>query len=236
LGSDVTGEAFQNATPQPDLNIDDLRNSIRDVRNISLARYGDFDADGEIEYLVVAHERSASVFGILSILAIDYDSSDDEYRVFDELRSSAVNGTRASMEDIEPDGNPEIIGKDEEFHRAIGGSEEESIFAPIKIYRYNGGEFINVTREYPELVEKDANENLQPMDNEQQVLFPSWYASYLADMYLLGKQDEGIAVFNELCTNHLQPYMVEQHPETAWNCEQFFDTIQDALSTFGYDQ
>lgn len=234
LGYDVTGEAFQNTTPQPDLNIDELRSSIRDIRDVRLTRYGDFDADGEIEYLVVANERRQSMFGILLLLAVDYDSSKDEYRIFDEIRSSAVNLAR--IEDIEQDGNPEIIGKDEEFHRAIGGSEDESMFAPIKIYRYNGQEFVSVTREYPDLVEKDANINLQPMDNEQQVLFPSWYASYLADMYLLGKQNEGIDVFNELCANHLQPYMLEQNPETTWSCEQFLVTVQDALSKSGYDQ
>jgi hypothetical protein len=113
----------------------------------------------------------------------------------------------------------------------------ESLYAPIKIFRYNGKEFIDVTKEYPNLIEKDVTHWLEGIYNDAggQGQFKSIYAAYLADMYLLEKKDEGIAVFSEQCNNRLLPYIKSQKQNSTWNCEEFLISVKDALSKSGYD-
>jgi len=152
LGYDI-GEAFFNTTPRPDVNMYNWYGDTRNVRLANIERYGDFDHDGENEYFVSVYGRGA--IGYVLILAIDYDQLKDEYKVFDEI------GFRASCferwDDIEKDGIPEIVAKNESFHYESGGGGADSVFSPIKIFRYNGKKFVGVTKEYPDLIEQDAN-------------------------------------------------------------------------------
>ncbi len=232
LGYDI-GDALFRATPRPDVNMFQWYGDIPNVQSANIEWYGDFDNDGETEYLVSVYGRGA--IGYVTILAVDYDESKDEYRIFDEI------GFRASCferwDDIEKDGIPEIVGKDEDFHYASGGGGADSVFSPIKIFHYNGQKFIDVTKQYPDLIEQDANHWLETIDNDAwgQGQFASVYASYLADMYLLDKRDEGIEVVSKLCINRLVPYIETQNPESTWSCDDFLIRIQDALSESGYD-
>ncbi len=232
LGYDI-GEAFWYVTPHPEVNIDQWYGNVRNITSANIQRYGDFDHDGETEYLLSTYGRAA--IGYILILAIDYDQFKDEYRVFDEL------GFRVSCferwDDIEKDGIPEIVGKDENFHYESGGGGADSVFSPIKIFRYNGQKFIGVTQEYPDLIVQDAERWLEAIDNDAwgQGQFESIYASYLADMYLLGKQDEGILVFSELCTNRLTPYIKSHNPDSTWSCDEYLVRVKDALKKSGYD-
>jgi hypothetical protein len=223
------GEAFWRVTPHADLNID---STVRQTSSANLEWYGDFDNDGETEYLVSAYSVGNTLY--VSILAIDYNNSKDEYKIFDEVgfRVTSID----KWDDIEKDGVPEIIASDETFHYESGGSGADSAFSPIKILRYDGHEFISTTKEYPDLVEQDAKYWLEAIDNNAwgQGQFLSIYASYLADMYLLGKKEEGIRVFSELCESRLMPYIKQQNPETTWNCDDLLDRIQEALEKTGY--
>lgn len=228
-----TGEAFWRVTPHPDVNMSNWYGDVRQTSSANLEWYGDFDNDGETEYLVSSYSVGNTLY--VSILAIDYDNSKDEYRVFDEIGFRATSIDR--WDDIEKDGNPEIIGADEAFHYESGGAGADSAFSPIKIFRYNGQKFVGVTKEYPDLIEQDSKHWLEAIGNDAwgQGQFNSIYASYLADMYLLGKQDEGIKVFTDLCESRLIPYVKKQNSETTLNCSDLLTSIQEALSKSGYD-
>jgi len=232
LGYDI-GEAFFHATPRPDVDTLDWYSNTRNVGSADIERYGDFDHDGENEYLVSVYGRGAIAYVL--ILAIDYDPSKDEHKVFDEIGCRASCAER--WDDLEKDGIPEIIAKDQSFHFESGGSGATSAFSPIKIFRYNGQKFVGVTKEYPDLIEEDVKHWLEAIDNDAwgQGQFESIYAAYLADMYLLGNRDEGIKVFSELCANHLIPYIKSQNPESTWSCDEYLIRVKDALLKSGYD-
>ena len=50
-------------------------------------------------------------------------------------------------------------------------------------------------------------------------------ASYLYDMYLLGRSEEGIRVFNEMCTT----YVKNQIPNPDFNCDQYLLDTQERI-------
>jgi len=232
LGYDK-GEVMFRQTPQPEFDDFQQYEDILNIRLADLEWYGDFDNDGETEYFLTVAGRG--VHASLMILAVDYDSSKDEYRVFDGV------GFRASCfddwKDIENDGIPEIIARDESFHYASGGGGADSVFSPIKIYRYDGQKFVGVTREYPDLIEENANHWLEAIENDAwgQGQQSSIYAAYLADMYMLGKRDEGIEVFIELCNSRFVPYIKEINSDYPLRCDEFLTTVQNALKETGYE-
>ncbi len=226
LGYDI-GEAFMYATPQPDINMPGWHDDTRNVSFANIKRYGDFDHDGENEYLVEVSGRGAKAY--TTILAIDYDKVKDEYKVFDQI--DIYNSLL--WDDIEKDGIPELIAKDENY--AIRFSA--AVFAPLKIFHYDGDKFVAVTNKYPDLIEKDTEHWLEMIDNDAlgQGQFDSIFASYLADMYLLGKKDEGIKVFTDLCESRYIPYVKTYNPDSTLSCSQFLIQVQNRLKEYGYE-
>lgn len=224
LGYDM-GEAFWYVTPRPDDNL--FTDGIRNISFANIKRYGDFDNDGEFEYLVSVSGRGAIAYE--SIFAIDYDKIKDEYRIFDEI--GFRNST--NWNDIENDGIPEIIAKDELYISRFS----TTVFAPLKIFHYDGEKFIGITQKYPDLIEEDIKHWLEMIDSDAwgQGQFDSIYASYLADMYLLGKKDEGIKVFLELCKSRYIPYIKTYNPDSTLNCDDFLLRVQDSLKEHGYN-
>lgn len=193
---------------------------------------GDLDGDGEIEYLVKGYSVAAGVS--VTILAVGYDRSAAEYQILAEQSYRLAAFDR--IDDIEGDGNPEIIAKDQDFHFASGGGGADTVFSPIQIIHYSSKMFVPATRDYPKLIEQDAQHWLEGIHNNAwgQGQEPGVYASYLADMYLLGQQEEGIQVFSELCQEYLVSYMNEEYSGTDWDCAEFLSRIQAALSQTGY--
>ncbi len=226
LGYNI-GEAFWYATPHPDVDMIKWLGDVRDVSSANIKRYGDFDFDGEKEYLVAIYGLNA---GDILLLAIDYDKSTDEYKIFDKVDFDR-------LDDIEQDGIPEIITRDFSFHYESGGAVADSAFSPIKIFHYNGQKFVSVTKDYPDLIEGNAQHWLEMIDNNAlgQGQFGSIYASYLADMYLLGKKEEGNNIFSDQCIKRLAPHIKIQSPQSTWDCGEFLIRVQNALSKSGYD-
>lgn len=227
------GDVLFRVTPEPDQNISDLFEEALNVRLANIEWYGDLDADGETEYLVTVLGRGAYSYEI--ILAIDYDAAKDEFRIFDRIgfRSSAFD----RWDDLEGDGIPEMVAKDEGFHYESGGGGADAVFSPLKIFHYNGEKFVSVTQDYPELIEQDAQGWLESIENDAdgQGQFGSIYAAYLADMYLLGKKEEGIQVFWDKCMQRYIPYLETQNPESTLSCDEFLFRIQEALAKSGYE-
>ncbi len=201
------------------------------VNDVNMEWIGDIDADGDLEYIVELVFCGAYCSSEVQI--IHYDSAMDGYRVFDKFSGY---GTENYL-DADNDGNPEIFSQDYDYQSKIGGATATRWLSPIKIYQYKVQEqkFEVVTSKYPDLVMKDAESFLEGSksthyDSSTNADFSAnnfiRLASYLYDMYLLGKQDEGIKIFNDVCPQYIKPIM--GNPD--WTCEDYLVRVQETLS------
>ncbi len=213
----AAGEAFFRATPGPLLPPGPLVNSA------SIQWYGDFDHDGETEYLVAVWAPAAGCSE--NILAIDYDASQDAYRVFDSFGGDCTAIDR--LDDLDKNGVPELVGKDLDYHYDACGGGMASVFSPIAILRYDGQKFARVTSQYPTLVEKDAEHWLEGIKTEAwgQGQDTSFLAAYLADMYTLNKKDQGETTFLRYCA---------EYPAVHMTCAELLQAVKAALVKNGY--
>ncbi|MCB9004297.1 MAG: hypothetical protein H6664_07985 [Ardenticatenaceae bacterium] len=131
------------------------------------------------------------------------------------------------------------------FNAELGGVVPDESFSPLQILRFEEGQIIDVTHEYPELVQEDANLwlaavqnrtialsddylSVRPASPEFLVTLDTYYdflflAAYLADMYVLGKEQEGWNIVQEMCqSDHCQLRLFE------------FGTLERALTVQGY--
>jgi hypothetical protein len=193
---------------------------------ITIQWAGNLDQDIEIEYIVEIKFCEAYCYNKIEL--IDYSSEKDEYQVLD----STERYFSVVYDDLDNDNNPEIITRDYDFHFAVGGIERLTRgLAPIKIlhYDYTQIEFTTVTNQFPDLVEKDADYFIKHVPTD----YPGGVggfelASYLYDMYILGKQNEGIRQFNETCLKYLQPEMTDPN----W-CKNYLLKTKTALKQRG---
>ncbi len=229
LGYDL-GQAFWHTTPSPNTSVLD-HSGLPEIDQAQLEWYGDIDGDGEYEYIVRLSIHCA--VGCVEVAVVDYDPQQDSFRIFDSVnfRASAFQ----SISDLNQDGSPEIIGRDEDFTLAMGYPGAATGISPIKIYRYNGQKIANVTRQYPEAIEQDANTWLDSVKTgtggRDQIALA--IPAYLADMYLLGRREEGIQMFIQLCTRDL--YSGHGIAEAEKECNDFLNRVQNALSETGYN-
>jgi len=94
--------------------------------------------------------------------------------------------------DLDGDGLPEFSAFDERFVYEYSAYVFSS--APIRIWSYRGGKFVDVTRKYPALIRKSAATNLgyyQKGRGTPNADVRSYVAAYVADQYLLGDPAEG---------------------------------------------
>jgi hypothetical protein len=92
-----------------------------------------------------------------------------------------------TLRDVDDDGRPEFLSKDDRFTELVGYS---SVFAPIQVWSYDQGKFSDVTRAYPKLIEGDAVrlwrfylEHRAKGESVRYVL-----AAWAADQYMLDRQ------------------------------------------------
>jgi hypothetical protein len=119
------------------------------------------------------------------------------YRLAGTAYSVALHGWGNygyALEDLNGDGLPELRSNDDRFAYAFT-SYAGSVPA-IQIWRYGAGVLTDVTREFPDVVRRDAvelwalyrKERKQPGNDVRGIL-----AAYQAEKYLLGEQDDGWA-------------------------------------------
>lgn len=226
LGYDI-GEAWFYQTPAPDYDLSLLGEDAMNITFANLAWHSDVDLDGEREYFLTVSGRGA--YPVYGLLAVDYDPVVDGYRVFDTVYFRAPCFDR--WEDLEQDGIPEILAKDEEFHYAVGGGGADSVFSPLLILRYNGQKFAHVTHEYTDRLDVDAQHWLESIENDAngQGQFATIYAAYLADMYRLGKLDEIKQVYQEACERKLLPFYKGIDPESTFSCDEYFNSVEKEI-------
>jgi hypothetical protein len=221
LGYDV-GRAWWNQDSKiPDL--PQTYDNKLNINDINTQWIGDIDADGDLEYIVELVFCGAYCSSEVQI--IHYDSAMDGYRVFDKISGYGAE----NYLDADKDGNPEIISQDYDYQFNVGGGGATRWIAPIKIYRYEirNQKFEAITSEYPDLVTKDATTFLEEIKSEKgnNANFLKLPA-YLYDMYLIGKQDEGTKIFNDVCPQYIKPIM--ENPD--WTCDDYLVRVQETLS------
>jgi len=229
LGYDVGRARWNQDSKIPDL--PQTYDNKLNVNDINTQWIGDIDADGDLEYIVEL--VFCGTYCSSEVQIIHYDSAMDGYRVFDKFSGYGAE----NYLDADNDGNPEIVSQDYDYQFKAGGATATRCLSPIKIYQYNAQEqkFEVVTSKYSDLVMKDAVSFLEGAktthnDSNTNVDFSAnnfiRLAAYLYDMYLLGKQDEGTKIFNDVCPQYIKPIM--ENPD--WTCEDYLVRVQETLS------
>lgn len=97
-----------------------------------------------------------------------------------------------SLRDYDRDGRPELVTVDDRFAYAF--APFAVTVPPIRIWHFDRGRLIDVTREFPEVVFKDARVILLIYEQARKLKFREvrgMLASYMATQYLLGREQQG---------------------------------------------
>ena len=203
------GDAFFYATPRAEI----PANLISDigVTNAEIKRYGDFDNDSEREFIVSILSCGASC--LETIRLYDYDAAKDEYYVGNDFNASINDYT-----DINNDGSLELIttGFCVVGDACSGGYAS---YSALKVLRYENGEFVDVTSEFPEMIQTDAEKFLElARENKDDAVYDT-LPVYLFDMYRLGKIDEALSVFEKICAEIVKQPLKPYH-NYSQNCAE----------------
>jgi hypothetical protein len=211
------GSAFFVATPRPEL---PQKQSEAGAKSANLIWYSDIDNDGETEFIVSL--LFCGAYCTEAIQVYEYDPADDNYYVADQFGAKFALD---SCMDIDKDGNPELITGSYGF--CYNCSIHTAIFSAITILRYEQGELKDVTKEFPGLIEQDAEDFLVPLkeNNDPQSMGYTRLASYLYDMYRLGRLEEAQPIFDELCEAVVKPTI----SRTDFDCEEYRTKVETAI-------
>jgi subtilisin-like proprotein convertase family protein len=146
----------------------------------------DLDADGEPEVLLDLYSGGAHC--CTYTLIFRYRPHFRDYRRIVGWWGNV--GYR--LGDIDRDGRTELQSADDRFAYAFAAYAFS--LEPIQLWHYDRGRLIDVTRSFPRLVERDAGGLWSLYLRTRRSQYPEVrgiLAAYLADLYLLGREDEG---------------------------------------------
>lgn len=177
----------------------------------------DFDEDGEMEILVSAFVCGANCS--FRLMVYEYDSINDEYFMSDEIWGSLREYT-----DFNKDGKPEFTLY--EYGFCFRCSRASDALAALLILNYKEGKFIDVSAEFPELIQEEADAFLHSAINNEQDAAYIFLPGYLYNMYRLGKMDEGRPIFNRVCKEVIKPQNT--------NCESFRLEVEESILEYKF--
>ncbi|GAB4458302.1 MAG: hypothetical protein OHK0037_01950 [Elainellaceae cyanobacterium] len=146
----------------------------------------DLDADGVAEVIIRTYSGGAhccTTHTIHSWQGDRFTTTDTGFR----------DGEGGSFQDLDGDGQLEFVSVDNAFLYAF--SSYAGSFPPSQIWTLQNGQFVDVTRQHPEELRAIANQmreavlTIQSDTNEVNGIL----AGYVAQMILLGKQEQGWA-------------------------------------------
>ncbi len=220
VGYDV-GNAFFYATPRPEFPSEKWDKA--GANSAEFERYGDFDNDGETEYIVSLMYCGA--YCSESIQIYEYDEVTDSYYVADEFGAKypAVD----NYTDLNNDGNPEIITANYGFCYQCGGAV--AALATFMILRYENGNFVDISNEFPDLIQQEADKFLKSAienTHDSTILLPA----YLYNMYRLEKMNEARPVFDQVCKTVIAPN--RSNSDYKFDCDQFIIDVEKSIQEF----
>jgi hypothetical protein len=219
----AVGNAFFYATPRPEFPAEKWDKA--GANSAELERYGDFDNDGETEYIVSLMYCGA--YCSESIQIYEYDVVSDLYYVAAEFGAKypAVD----NYTDFNSDGNPEIITANYGFCYQCSGAS--AALATLLVLRYENGKFTDVSREYPELLLEEADKFLESAKANEQDSATILLPAYLYNMYRLNEIEEGNAIFVQVCKTVI--LSSRSNSDFQFNdCGQFLIDVEKAIKEF----
>jgi hypothetical protein len=210
-GSEVIRQANENFVDSP-TNI---------TQKLTVPTWQDLDGDGEAEIVLNFELSGANCCSVTTVLYFDTQTND-----FKPTNGIVRKFTLyAKPEDVDHDGIPEFVTRDSHFSNALGAAVAQIGIAPVQIFRYEGKQIIDVTKEYPIVIEEDSNYWLRfKASNEDLSSRRLALGAYLADMCLLGKESEAWPKFDLLCASS----------SSTEDCEAFAAKAKQVLSQLGY--
>lgn len=179
------GQTLLNQTPP----INEYDRPIVDILDSSEPPTGfvvqDLDGDREPEVLVDFYTGGAHCCTYSVIY--QFVPSQNRY----EPMQQAWGNVGYRLVDLDRDGRTEFQSADDRFAYAFASYAASGF--PMQIWRYQKGDLVNVTRQFPKLVYQDATQwwnyvgEAKSQDSEVKGLL----AAYLADKYLLNQQQDG---------------------------------------------
>jgi hypothetical protein len=151
----------------------------------------DLDGNSEPEVIVQLYSGGAHCCTYAEIYT--YSSSLGSYVNFEQNFGSGSY----KLADLNGDGRPEFRSVDPRFDEAFTAHAAST--EPIQILAFSGGKLVDVTRQFPALVKKDAAALLKLYKKERKHKdfdVRGILASYVADEYLLGKRSVGSKVLS----------------------------------------
>lgn len=217
----AAGEAFAYATPP--LKLSEEQSKEVGLSKADIKRYGDFDKDGEFEYIISL--MYCSGYCLEEIRIYEYDFSKDSYYIADSFED--IFPATQAYEDLNKDGNPELVTTSFFCYQC---EQMQRYLAAPTILRYKNGKFVDVTTEFPELIQKDAESSLTSAKANKE--FASFYAlpSYLYDMYRLGKINEARPIFDQVCKTVIMPHLESSNVE--FDCHKFRNNVEKYIQEF----
>ena len=120
-----------------------------------------------------------------------------------------------TLRDLDDDGQPEFISKDDRFAQLTGYAGHVS---PIQVWSYRQGEFRDVTRSHPKVIAADAAKLWRfYLESRGKHTVRYFLAAWAADQLMLGRTDAVEQVFAEaLREGYLPPRLGEAGDAVAY--------------------
>lgn len=156
-------------------------------------QWQNLDDDNRPELILIVSTPGASCCTTLSVAY--FNEAQNQYQLTDALYRKYTLGF--DVVDLDGDGVVEFRTLNEDFNYALGGASVVSFYSPLQIWRFEAGRLIEVTAEFPSLVQDHADYWLE----DEELLCSIFGAgAYLAEMAMLDQIEVGWATIATRCT------------------------------------
>ncbi len=185
--------------------------------------YSDFDNDGEMEILVSAFSCGANCSDRLMVY--EYNPANDTYFVSDEIWARLREYT-----DFNKDGMPEFTLYENGF--CFRCSNASDALSALTILQYDNGNFVDVSTEFPEIIQQNANSYLKSAKSNEQDSAEIFLSGYMFFMFRLGKMEEARQVFDQVCRSIIKPNRSSSSFE--FDCAKFRADVEKAIMEYKF--
>ncbi|MEM7799637.1 MAG: hypothetical protein AAF633_10640 [Chloroflexota bacterium] len=173
------------------------------------------DEDDELEVAAIISSPGASCCTTLTVF--DYDPKAATYRASQTLERKYTLGFRFGRKESPAFGPFYVWTLNESFNYRLDGASVVSFASPLQILRLDAGRLVDVTTEFPHELER----HLPTFFIEDELdCVPFAVGSYLAEMGMLGRYEEGLTEARSSCDQ--------------WLTEEDWSNIDATLLEFGY--